>query len=163
MHWFRKLLGIPTNEERLLSALGIDPAYREHRWEADGITFQRSSISEVEGRLRCSTELFPTEEFSISISGAATTTQAHLNLIRVIRENFEALLQTSVDSIIEISGSSDMNDFLRMAHDPSIMLGEDGGDFDGESWSFVIEWGRGDFGYHCEFRNLEHVETWGGD
>jgi hypothetical protein len=163
MRWLRKLLGIQTNEERLLSALGIDPAYRERHWKADGITFRRTSISEVEGKIRYPTSLFPDDEFSILISAADTTTQAHLNLIRMIRENFATLLQTSVASIIEISGFADHNEFRRMAHDPSIMLGADGEEFDGVSWSLVVEWGKGDHGFHCEFKNLEHIETWGGD
>ena len=159
----KRILGIRTDEERLLAAIGIDPAYRDKRWQADGITFRRTSISEVEDSFQHPTVLFPTQEFGIHISAADRTTQQHLGLIQKIRENFDALLQESVDSIIEASGLSDVDEFKLMAHDPSIMLGDDGEEFGGESWSFVVEWGKGYFGYHCEFKNLDLIDTWGGD
>ncbi|BDS07494.1 hypothetical protein NT6N_25340 [Oceaniferula spumae] len=163
MHWLKRFLRIQTDEERLLTAIGIDPAFRDKSWQADGITYKRISISEVEGSFRHSTILFPTQEFEILISAADRTTQQHLDLIRHIRANFDTLLQASVDSIIKISDSSDLDEFKLMAHDPSIMLGEDGEEFDGESWSLVVEWGKGDFGYHCEFKSLDLIDTWGGD
>ena len=162
MRWLRKLLGIRTPEEAFLARLGIDPNYLDRKEVCDGITFRRISLSEMEGKIPVRDPRIAAEEITILLSGTDQVSRAHRELIHRIRECFPALFEKAVDAILGVV-PADERDFRAHAMEPLIMIGGDGEDFDGRSWSMVFSWGAGDFGYHVEFDEIEFVEVWGGD
>ncbi len=162
MNMLRKLLGIRTPEEALLVQLGIDPQYRDRKLICDGLTFRRTSLSELEATLPFRDPRIEAHQFRISLIGVDQIDTSHRELIQKIRQHIPTLFGHAVEAILGLV-PSDQRNFRVHAKNPSIMVGEEDGQFDGRSWSMVFSWGGGGFGYHVEFEGMDLIEVWGGD
>lgn len=162
MKWLRKVLGIRTPQEAFLLKMGMDPYYRDRKVKCDGLTFRRISISQMEAKLAFLDDRMIGKDFTILLSGVDQVSESHRQFIRIIRGSIQSLFDHAVEAVLKIV-SPDEQDLRFHVKEVSIMIGVDGGDFDGKSWSMAFSFGEGDMGYHVEFKDMEIVDVWGGD
>ncbi|MEO6475905.1 MAG: hypothetical protein ABIQ96_12345 [Luteolibacter sp.] len=146
----------------MLAQLGIDPQNRERKIMCDDLVFRFISISEMEAKLPFRDPRIDPRKFRVLLIGVDHVDVVRRELIQKIREHLPTLFGHAVEAVLS-RAPSDEQEFCAHAKDPSIMIGEDGGGFDGKSWSMAFSWGKGTFGYHVEFVDLELIEVWGGD
>lgn len=162
MKWLWRLLGIHTPEEAFHLQMGMDPYYRDRKVKCDGLTFKRICPSQMEAKVAFLDERMIGKQLTILLSGVDRVSELHRQFIQKIRGSLQALFDHAVEEVLRIA-PPDEQDFRFHVKEVSIMIGVDGGDFDGKSWSMAFCWGEGDFGYHVEFVEMEIVDVWGGD
>lgn len=101
------------------------------------------------------------KKINVLVYGPEELDDTHDALIREIRANFDPLLKAAVESVVEYRGETSL-EFMNHVTEAAIVLGEECDGFDGKSWTLFFEWGTGSIGYHCEFRGMDLLETWGG-